>query len=273
LSTSADIEVITRGHVPEEVVRSEARRGKLAGIALVVILVAASVGGYYYFDQEEPPVVEPVPLEANITVNRDIANVGEEFHFSGYTSSGEITDYWWDFDPERDNDNDNNPRNDRDATGVNVSHAFSEVGDYKVYLFVSDGKGEAKEYTFVSVGRYQEHLDQEIRRTDFSKNYTFEVPDTINAEKLEVVITYPSGTNAMNDLNINLYSNTTGTEPVDSSADDEKDAGAEQEEDIVVESRYLAGEEPGTWMVEVRYVTSPLLTTSIPFDLIIALYY
>lgn len=130
---------------------------------LVVLLVAALIilASYFMFTGEEKsskktPSEQPQNRRpfAQISVDRRVVEVNEEVHFSAngsYDPDGDPLVYIWDFNDDYDSDGDGNPANDRDATGVNVTHRYTTPGQYRVTLTVSDGELSDQATTTISV--------------------------------------------------------------------------------------------------------------------------
>ncbi len=112
--------------------------------ALVLVIVAAVVAAAVYMgmadegnhdkDDDGPSII----LDAEISTNKQGAEVGEKIEFSGAKSTPQdkINDYYWDFgDGET-------------GQGMTVTHAYDSPGTKNVVLNVSDGKGYFDEETY-----------------------------------------------------------------------------------------------------------------------------
>lgn len=267
-----EVEVISRGSIPDRAIDAERKRAWRFVVVIIIagIVVSVSIWGIftYLLDDEEPPVT-PEPLEAIITMGRDITNVGEPLYFSGAESTGEITSYRWDFDADIDSDFDTNPRNDPDAWGANVSHVYNEEGDYRVTLWVFSDDDNSKTFVMVHVGYYVNMTGQSVSYAQ-SKEYHFEVKDVIDANRVHIKIQYDSGSLGTN--NITVYVRDSNNTSVDDSSGDARETGATQVEELDITDKYLAGHKSGTWTAEVRCITGGLLQP-IQFYILIEVYY
>ncbi|MFQ6064779.1 MAG: PKD domain-containing protein [Candidatus Bathyarchaeia archaeon] len=82
------------------------------------------------------------PPLASFTENPTTVLTGEIIHFNAsdsYDPDGNITSYFWDFGDAT------------DATGVNVSHAYADDGNYTVTLVVTDDDGRTASKTAVRI--------------------------------------------------------------------------------------------------------------------------
>ncbi len=248
------------------------KKARLTALLIILILFLSSVSATYILLREKHrEEIIPEPLEAKIVVSRTIVNVSESVVFDATKSTGDIIQYYWDFDATVDRDGDGNPRNDADALGPVVTHAFNTYGSFRVTLTVKNSTEEAKAFVRIHVGYYGE-FSGTVSPTKPKENFTFPVVDTIDCSRVRITVTYPSGSHRLNDLNITLYDGN-GT-MADDTSDDPKDSGDEQTEVIDVNSlQELAGLYPGTWAAEVSYVLSAPTSPAIDFNIVIEVYY
>ena len=137
---------------------SGGRKILVVAILVVVLIILAS---YFVFTGKKESS-NKTPSEqtqnrkpfAQISVDRRIVEVNEEVLFSAngsYDPDGDPLLYFWDFSDAEDSDGDGDPANDRDATGINVTHRYSSPGQYRVILTVSDGELSDEASTTITV--------------------------------------------------------------------------------------------------------------------------
>ncbi|MCD6383468.1 MAG: PKD domain-containing protein [Thermoplasmata archaeon] len=119
----------------------------LALIVLIIVVVGAGVYFYSAMKEKKPSGNSETEKNrkpfADVTVDKNIVKVGESVHFNAnksYDPDGDTLFYFWDFDDNVDSDMDGNYQNDHDATGVSVEHAYTNPGQYRVTLTVTDGE-------------------------------------------------------------------------------------------------------------------------------------
>lgn len=114
---------------------------KVAGLVIVIVLAIVAAAAYMGMADEgnddnddEPGII----LDAEISTNKQGAEVGEKIEFSGAKSTprDKINEYYWDFgDGET-------------GQGMTVTHAYASSGTKEVVLNVSDGKDNFDEETY-----------------------------------------------------------------------------------------------------------------------------
>ncbi len=137
---------------------SRSRKILVFAIVVVVIIVLASyfifTGGKEKSKKNPSEVPQNRKPFAQISVDKRVVNVNEEVLFSAnrsYDPDGDSLIYIWDFSDADDSDGDGDPANDRDATGLNVTHRYTRPGQYRVILTVSDGELSDQAFTTITV--------------------------------------------------------------------------------------------------------------------------
>lgn len=231
-------------------------------IVVVIIIIGLILYGivsvlFPFEEDEDPPVI--IELKANAGDDQS-SFTSMEVWFDGGNSTGDIVKYSWDFD-----------RGDglsEDATGSIVSHAFTEYGDYRVTLTVSDPDGKtSKDFLYVHVSYCQ--VDQGTVYPSQGINETFPIDEGV--KRLHAILEYPSLSQSgliSNELDLTIWDS--NDDPVASTTDQERDSGSTQTEEIDI-TDYRELTPPGEWNAEIFCWTGGVQGVS--YTLTIEVYY
>lgn len=201
---------------------------------------------------------------------RFIVQLGKNIRLNASASSGPIVRYHW------------NMGDGTELEGMEVKHAYEDVGTYAVLLTVySASGGSDTDLAYVHV-YYREWRNGTVNRDDSTRTYEYEVrwyqsgSIVQKASRIELNVTYPRGGGVGSQENdLNLRTSSESGNYTEEESEREGDLGDDERyELIIVEEQYIAQGGGGRWNVTVEYRHGGnLIDSDVDFHLLITVYY
>lgn len=160
------------------------RRGILLAFGLIAVITITGILILKPIEKDNNPKSEVMgEIKAVADASADVVFIGPEgesdvITFTGKFSNGTELEYYWDFGDGSKGD------------GMEVTHAYSNVGQYYVTLTVKDKWGRTDNDTIIIIVNYKETNGGKLFISQTS-NHNIPVQDYARA--IKVIITWPSG--------------------------------------------------------------------------------